>query len=262
MEDGKTPTTSINSYIGKLSNCQHIVLDQNIGRSAIRNKLADFARYKHLLFMDCDAEICSNNFIRNYLDFCKEECVVIGGTAYDPAESNPNYSLRLKYGREREAINAHERSKDSRIQNFATFNFLISKSLFKKVEFDETIKGYGHEDTLFGNQLHAINIQFIHIDNPLIHKGLDPNNIFIKKTEEASINLLKLYQTGKYPFLANESKLLSTYLRLKKLRMTTLIAILLSLFERQITSQLCSTEPSLRLYDLYKLMILCKMSAK
>lgn len=261
MEDGKTPATPINSYIGRLSNCHHMVLEQNIGRSAIRNKLASIAKYEHLLFMDCDAQICSKDYISKYLHFCKEECVVIGGTAYDPDESNPDYSLRLKYGRARESMNAYERSKNRKIQNFATFNFLISKSLFKKVKFDETIKGYGHEDTLFGHELHELGIVFNHIQNPLIHKGLDNNSTYLKKTKEASINLLKLYQTGRYPFLQNESKLLSTFLYLKKLGLTSLISILFSISEGHITSQLCSSQPSLRLYDLYKLMILCKMSA-
>ena len=261
MEDGKTSLTHANGSIGKLSHCQHMILEQNIGRSAIRNKLASTAKYDHLLFMDCDAQVCKPNYINTYLKFCKEECVVIGGTAYDPNETNPDYSLRLKYGRKRESISAIERGSNRHIQNFATFNFLISKSLFAQVQFDETIKGYGHEDTLFGHQLHELGIRFIHIDNPLIHKGLDTNSIYLKKTEEATINLLKLYQTGRYPFLQNESKLLQAYIKLNNMGLTNWIHMLHSLLQKWIATQLCSPHPSLQLYDLYKLMMLCKMSA-
>jgi glycosyltransferase involved in cell wall biosynthesis len=261
MEDGKTPLSLTNSSIGKLSNCQHIILEQNIGRSAIRNKLASTAKYDHLLFMDCDAQVCSTTYISKYLPFCNEECVVIGGTAYDPNESTPAYSLRLKYGRNREAMNAYERSKNRKIQNFAAFNFLVSKSLFEKAKFDETIKGYGHEDTLFGHELHELGLIFNHIDNPLIHKGLDDNTTYLKKTEIASLNLLKLYETGRYPFLQNESKLLSAYVKVKNLGMTHLISILLSLSEKWIVANLRSANPSLRLFDLYKLMFICKVSA-
>ena len=126
MEDGSKEFIAENKEINNFIFCNHIILKHNIGRSAIRNKLADEAKYEHLLFMDCDAEVNSNQFIERYLAFCHEECVVIGGTAYDPEETNPDYSLRLKYGKEREARNAAERGKT----NFATFNFLISKNIF------------------------------------------------------------------------------------------------------------------------------------
>ena len=262
MEDGKTSLTHTNGSIGKLSHCQHMILEQNIGRSAIRNKLASTAKYDHLLFMDCDAQVCKPNYINTYLKFCKEECVVIGGTAYDPDETNPDYSLRLKYGRKREAISAIKRGSNRQIQNFATFNFLISKSLFAQVQFDETIKGYGHEDTLFGHQLHELGIRFTHIDNPLIHIGLDSNRVFLQKTKEGTLNLLKIYQTGRYPFLQTESKLLNSYLKIKKFGLTYWVAQLLWITESWITAQLCSSNPSLILYDIYKLMIICKMTDK
>src|ERR1035437_2575691 len=174
-EDGSEKWVKENELIGELANCKHIILENNIGRSAIRNKLADEAKFDSLLFMDCDAEVSSSDFIQKYLPFCNKECVVIGGTAYDPREKNPNYSLRLKYGRQREARTALERGKN----NFATFNFLISKSIFNRVRFDESIRGYGHEDMLFGHQLHQLGYEFIQIENPLIHKGLDDNKTFI-----------------------------------------------------------------------------------
>ena len=36
-----------------IPNCQFIQLEQNIGRAAIRNMLADISRYEKLLFLDC-----------------------------------------------------------------------------------------------------------------------------------------------------------------------------------------------------------------
>ena len=165
MEDGSTLYVEKNKAVADFEFCRHIVLENNIGRSAVRNKLADEAIYGHLLFMDCDGEVCSDHFVEKYISLCQEECVVIGGTAYDPDEKNPAYSLRLKYGRVREARLAFERDKN----NFATFNFMISTSIFNRIRFDETIKGYGHEDMLFGHQLHKLGFEIIQIDNPLIH---------------------------------------------------------------------------------------------
>jgi len=256
MEDGSEKWVKENELIGELANCKHIILENNIGRSAIRNKLAEEARFDSLLFMDCDAEVSSSDFIQKYLPFCNMECVVIGGTAYDPKEKNPDFSLRLKYGRVREARTASERGKN----NFATFNFLISKSIFNRVRFEESIRGYGHEDMLFGHQLHQLGYEYIQIENPLIHKGLDDNNTFLKKTEESTRNLYLLYQTGRYPFLADESKLLNTYICIYKSGLTRLFALKFDLTSHLLRRLLSGKSPSLLLYDWYKLLFLCKTS--
>lgn len=258
MEDGSTLHAEENKAVNDFEFCRHIILSENIGRSPIRNKLADEAKYDHLLFLDCDAEICSEYFVAKYISFCKEECVVIGGTAYDPNEHNPDYSLRLKYGRQREARSALERSKN----NFSTFNFLISRSLFNQVRFDESIHGYGHEDMLFGHQLHQLGFEFIQIENPLIHKGLDKNEAFLRKTEEGTRNLFLLYQTGHYPYLAKESKLLHSFICLNKLGLTRLSASIFNLFQPILEHKLCLESPSLTLFDLYKILFLCKTAVQ
>ena len=256
FEDGSVMHSDQNKATCKKLNCRHIASEKNIGRSASRNLLAREARFEHLLFMDCDAAVCTEHFIEKYLAFCHEECIVIGGTAYDPDEHNPDYSLRLKYGRQREARTAAERSKN----NFATFNFLISKSIFSKVKFDESIRGYGHEDMLFGHQLKQLGYEFIQIENPLIHTGLDINKVFIRKTEEATLNLLLLHETNRFPFLAEESTLLRNFLKVKKAALHKILAALFPLISPILKQQLCSSNPSLFLFDLYKLLYLCKLS--
>ncbi len=254
IEDGSTLFVDKNASVAKLKHCKHIVLTENKGRSAIRNRLAATATYDHLLFMDGDAEVCSNHYIEKYLAFCHEKCVVIGGTAYDPNDQRPEFSLRLKYGRCREARSAAERNKN----NFSTFNFLISKSIFDEIRFDESIRGYGHEDMLFGHELHQSGYDFIQIENPLIHRGLDDNLTFLKKTKEATRNLYLLYQTGRYPFLLNESRLLRRFRLIDKWRLTPAFSVLLKLTEKAMTRRLCSHSPSLLLYDVYKLLYICQ----
>jgi len=260
MEDGSALHVEENTAVTNLKFCRHIALKENIGRSAVRNKLADLALYDHLLFMDCDAEVCSPHFVEKYVAFCKEVCVVIGGTAYDENENDPRYSLRLAYGRLREARSALERGNEHTYHNFATFNFLISKTLFQKVRFDESIRGYGHEDTLFGHQLHELGCVFIHIENPLIHKGLDDNETFLVKTEEGVRNLFLLYKTERYPFLSEESKLLNTYNKIYRIGLTRLLALKYDVIKSILRRQLCSNSPSLIIYDLYKILFLCKIA--
>lgn len=260
MEDGSRLHVEENKAVNGFHNCRQIVLNQNIGRSAVRNKLADEAKYDHLLFIDCDAEVCSPHFVEKYVSFCREECLVIGGTAYDKNVTDPRYSLRLAYGRQREARSAIERSKEITYHNFATFNFLVSKTLFNKVRFDESIRGYGHEDTLFGHQIHELGCRFTHIENPLIHKGLDDNETFLRKTEEGVRNLYLLFKTGRYPYLVDESKLLNSYVRIYKTGLTLLFATGFKFLKPIMHTFLCKSSPSLRLYDIYKLLYLSETS--
>ena len=260
MEDGSTQFTDENKSVADLAFCHYTILTRNIGRSAIRNRLADEARYGHLLFLDCDSEVIMPHFIEKYLSFCKENTVVIGGTAYDSENKNPRYSLRLKYGRLREANSAQEREKEGLYSHFSAFNFLVSKNIFNQIRFDENIEGYGHEDTLFGHKIAELQYIVHHIDNPLLHRGLDDNMTFIRKTEESTRNLYLLFKTGKYPFLENQSKLLFTFIRFKRKNFIPVLVSLFTVFKPVLISNLTSSTPSLRLYDLYKLLFLAKTS--
>ena len=100
------------------------------------------------------------------------------------------------------------------------------------------------------------------INNPLIHKGLDPNDIFIKKTETAISNLLKLSQTNLGNVLLSESTILQTYTKLKKFHLTKVINILFAITKKYIQKQITSKNPSLFLFDCYKIGYLCHISQK
>lgn len=260
MEDGSDLFLEENSQIATHSHCRYIRLEKNAGRSAVRNRLADEALFGYLIFMDCDARIQHDDYLQRYANFFREENVVVmGGTAYDPEVNDRRYSLRLTYGRKREA-NILYHNRQTSFHNFATFNFLISRSIFQKIRFDEGIAGYGHEDTLFGHALHEAGYTFFRIDNTLIHTGLDENSIFLRKTEESVYNLYRLYASGNYPFLAGESHLLQTYIKLSEKKLRTFLRIAGILIRPLLRWQLCSAHPSLRLYDLYKLAYLCKIA--
>ena len=254
IDDCSTLNIINNQKLNTLPHTQYIKLNNNIGRSKIRNLLADKAIYPYLLFMDCDAEVCSKHYISEYLKHCQPNCCIVGGTAYDPKENNPQYSLRLKYGRLREGNQTYTK-------RFTTFNFLIHKDLFNKVKFNESIRDYGHEDSLFGAQIKKIS-NITTINNPLIHKGLDTNDIFIKKTETAIYNLLKLSQSNIINDLLPESTILQTYKKLKKYHLTILINIAFCATKKCIQKQISSKNPSLFLFDCYKIGYLCHIASK
>ncbi|MEL6140330.1 MAG: glycosyltransferase, partial [Bacteroidota bacterium] len=138
---------------------------KNLGRAEIRNILARDARFSTLLFLDADSGI-NGNFLENYLPFLSTTSVVVGGRIYGDTAIAPEYLLHHFYGSARESKTAKIRSKRP-YQGFQTNNFLAPKSLLLRHPFDEKSRAYGHEDTLWGWQLQALQIDILHINNPV-----------------------------------------------------------------------------------------------
>ncbi|MDR2058105.1 MAG: glycosyltransferase [Dysgonamonadaceae bacterium] len=247
----------VNSAID-LPYLRYIQLTENVGRSKIRNCLVQAAKYPYLIFMDCDSAVPSEAYIDNYIPYFKENIVCYGGRIYEEKRPHDTKYLRWKYGVKRESIPAEKREKNSNF-GFMTCNFLMYKPLLKKLPFDETIREYGHEDTLLGLQLLGEDIQIQHIDNPLVHLGLEDADVFVAKTEKAVANLRKIEKilNEKYPRYVNHSKLIRMELKLRKWRLIPLAAIVFLIFKHLIKSNLLSKRPSLFLFDLYKLGTLC-----
>ena len=237
--------------------------ESSIGRSGIRNLLAENAQFTNLLFIDSDAEIRNPGFLQNYFDALGKSKVVVGGTAYqeDPPE-NLLELLRWKYGKENE-----EKTASVRVSrpwaSFSSFNFLIEKDLFSKIKFDEGIADYGHEDTFFGYQLEKNNIPVLHIDNPLIHTGLDDAAHFLDKTRRGVEGLWKLYEkTGFDPEFSRDNTLLKRFEDIRKLKMQGTLKWKFGLFKNQLESNLLGEHPSITLFQLYKLGYLCSFAVK
>ena len=68
-----------NRKINGIPNCKYIELQENVGRSRIRNILGCLARYDYLIFMDCDASVVSNEFLSRYMAVRNAAEVVYGG---------------------------------------------------------------------------------------------------------------------------------------------------------------------------------------
>jgi len=65
IEDGSVNLFE-NNKISNLKNVKYEILSNNIGRSAIRNLLAKKAKFEWLLFIDCDSEILTKDFVKKY----------------------------------------------------------------------------------------------------------------------------------------------------------------------------------------------------
>jgi len=246
-----------------LEGVRYVQLGENIGRSKIRNRLAEEAQFPCLLFLDCDSAVASQQYVENYIRFFDSPTVCCGGRIYEAVKPADSTYLRWKYGVARECQPAPERRKNPNA-GFQTNNFLIHKSLFEKVKFNEALDGYGHEDTLFGLELMGKGVKIQHIDNPLIHLGLESASDFLKKTENGMANLRKveLVLREKYPGYVDHSRLMRSKLFLQKFRLSGFASKLFSLLRRRMKKNLLSKNPSLLIFDLYRLGLLCSENGK
>ncbi len=192
----------------KLPGLQYVELSRNVGRAAIRNKMAREASHPYLLLMDADGQI-PPRFLLHYVQYLtattdgkqqpQENIVLVGGRKYasqPPPEAA--FSLHWWYGTQRESRTLTRRKKEGWL-GFQSNNFVISRSLLRSHPFPEGVAGYGHEDTLWGQQLLQAGIPIHHVDNPVLHLGLEPNDVFLHKQREAIRNLALLQQ--RFPHL-------------------------------------------------------------
>ena len=126
-----------------------IKLEENRGRSRVRNLFHQNARFENLLFLDCDSVIIDDGFLKKYTTCIRESySVVCGGRVYPSSNPGRNKLLHWKYGMKKESKSAEIRNIHPE-RSFMTNNFLIRKNIFQKIVFNETLEGYGHEDFLF-----------------------------------------------------------------------------------------------------------------
>lgn len=261
IDDASLPQHKVwNRELRQLPHTEYIELPENIGRSAIRNLFLRHAKYEYLLFMDCDSQVENAQYLANYLQIIQEkntEMVVCGGRSYEKMLSSPAFYLRWHYGKMRECKSAAARNVFP-YRSFMTNNFLISRSIFDKIVFNTALSGYGHEDTLFGYELKKQQIPLFHIDNCLIHIGLETNTEFLQKTTQGIENLFAIYQK-----LENENhfiedvKILSFFSRLQKYKLTWIIGQFFGFCRFFLRKNLESRFASLRIFDFYKLGLLC-----
>lgn len=242
IEDGgKDQVKAIaNLKINEIPNCTYIRNNDNIGRSAIRNHLADIAQGEWLLFMDSDGKVISDDFIKNYVKSAREGADIInGGLTHATECPNPTCTLRWRYEHN------YEITQKSDNKPFRTFCFMIKKHIFQQVRFNESYNGYGLEDMQFGIDLQEKGYSITYIDNPLLNNDLESNSEFLRKTEEA------LHTLYNHQHDLSDSNLL-TFIHHHPL-ITRLAPLVYKASRNLLVRNLLSTTPNITLFYFYKL---------
>jgi len=244
---------ALNAELGELDYVAYFESDINLGRSAVRNALKKKARFEHLLILDCDGKVNSPDYIADYLKETADYDIIYGGRTY--TEKRP-YEAGLHFhwyvGKNREEVDAHVRS-ELPYGSFMTNNFLIRSDVYDDVLMDETVEGYGHEDTLFAEDAKAKGYRIKHINNPIEHIGLEEVDVFLDKSRNAVRNLARLYTNGQ---VGDTVKMIRVYKQLSRYQLMWLITAFVYVFETRMLNSLRGAAPNLVWFDLWKLSLL------
>jgi len=261
LDDGSTQGfRALHRPLAALPGVSYRELPANVGRAAVRNQLAANAQVEWLLLLDNDGRLPDERFLARYaqaLSAAPKTDVFIGGTAYAAAPpADPALRLRWHYGRAREARPAAARQAAPYAQ-LTVNNALVRAETLRRLPFDEALRGYGHEDTRWGQALAAAGVAVRHLDNPVRHEGLEPAAVFLEKSEQAVRTLAGLLR--REPALARASRLARLVTRLRGAGLGGGVVAVLGRLEPGLRRQLLtSPRPALPALDALKLLWLLR----
>ena len=237
----------LNQEINRIPNCSFFINEANLGRGKNINSLAQKAKYDWLLILDCDTFPTNSNFIQKYIDVVSDSSknILFGGIIYEDKKPEKEKLLRWIYGQKRET------------QSILTSNLLIKKEVFLQNPFDQSITKYGYEDLCFFSVLKKNYFEVSLIKNPTFHLNLETSEVFLNKTKTALENLVFLYNANKIS--GEESRIIKAFELLKNLKLIRFSAFLFNKNQTKIERNLLSENPSLFLFDLYKLGYFCNL---
>lgn len=178
-DDCSTTPISIN-----VERVQLIKGAKNQGSIHARKQLALVARYEHLLFMDADVMPKSVAFLSSYIECINNDYqIVFGGISYQENQPKSDGILRWTYGHKRESKSVKDREQQA-YKNIISMGFMIRKNIMQDLCSDLEKTGYGG-DIIFSSLINQRDIDVLHIDNPVVHLGLETASDFIKKSLRA-----------------------------------------------------------------------------
>ncbi len=256
LDDGSAEQCrASNRLLATLPGVKYQELASNVGRAVVRNQLAASAEQEWLLLLDNTSQVPDGYYLARYAAALGAAPVVAGGVRY-AAQAPPEPALRLRwlYGCQREARTLVQRQAAPYDQLLVN-NLLLKKAVFQRFPLDESLRGYGHEDTKLGWQLARANVPVHHLDNPIVHAGLETAAAFLAKSEQAVHNFARLLREGD---LGKNSRLAQTARRLQHAQLAAFAQVALTLGEPLLRRNLLSANPQLKALDALKLLWLLR----
>lgn len=175
-----------------------IALETNKGRSFARNRLIEFSRGGHILFLDSDMLPDSDDFISKWLELIErtDPTIAYGGFTMLSASKDNKYALARALAQSSDCLSAAERSLRGPIA-VATSNLLVRRDVMAAIPFDCGFVGWGWEDVDWALRASANNYAVAHVEIPATHLGLDEDKTILEKFAKAGPNFKHI--TSRHP---------------------------------------------------------------
>mgnify|MGYP001181553347 CR=1 FL=1 len=182
------------------------------------------------------------------LENLEKASVVFGGISYPKEKPEPEKQLRFVYGHKRESRSLALRKKQP-YRSITLAAVAIKKDLFFKVDMPQT-NSYGL-DIYFSYRLKQLKVDVLHIENPVVHLGIESNSEFLSKTREG---LDTMYTLEKNRFVSKTYRPLQVIAsRFEKLKMAKSFIRLFERVEFKALKNLNSANPSLAVFGAWRL---------
>ncbi|RSB45334.1 MULTISPECIES: glycosyltransferase family 2 protein [Brevundimonas] len=169
-----------------------ITLGANEGRSKGRNRLAQEARGRFLLFLDSDMRPDHARFLADWVDLAVNDnpAVAFGGFSLLQAPTDTRYAVHRQMAARSDCISADQRTLQPEKYVF-TSNLLVRRDVFDTESFDAGFSGWGWEDVEWAMRV-SRRFPVVHIDNPATHMGLDTVEALTAKYEQSAPNFARV----------------------------------------------------------------------
>lgn len=243
-----TQTLQANRETCAACGVKFVEMAKNVGKANLDNLLADESAGEWLMFIDDDAEVCTDDFVAQCV---KDRTLadVVCGLLITPGDGAPEgCELRYRYEHAATANRTVEARNRHPYDNFTTFNPIMSREAFDATGFDPRCTDYGFEDVLFGHEIEKQGLTIAHTNTPLVHTGIDSNASFLDKTERATATLLRLGHP-----LTDHVGASRVAQRLHLMGLEGLTRLALTPLLPAIRRNLLGRRPNLTLFKIYKL---------
>lgn len=168
--------------------CRLLSFADNIGRSAIRNRLAEAARGSFVLYLDADMLPDRPDFLAHYLRHIEAGAldVVCGGRSYLQVRDWPAAQALYRYFSLRTECVGPDMRNARPLWYLLTNNLCVRRSLLLQRPFHESFRGWGFEDADWA--LNLGDVRVLHIDNPATHTGLLDERELLRKYDSSLEN--------------------------------------------------------------------------
>lgn len=251
IDDGSTDASAkaSNRWLSQIEGVRFIESPENVGRSRIRNMAIDESGGEWLIIVDDDIMPADEHFVEKYVKLARrDKWDVICGGVNALHRKEDETSLRWIYDAYAEERLTLDKRRAAPFACFTTQNFMARRTVFDTVRFDENIHRYGYEDALFGISLEKHKFRLRHTSNPVEHLGIEPNDVYVGKTEQALETLFDLGEP-----MTSRARVSVAVTNLRRKHLLWLVRLWHFLFCKMERRLLCSKYPSVHVLQLYKL---------